>query len=87
MAELSPVEEIRQLREDLAAAKTKLKKKEKMSQAGVFFKVSEKGAISVFGFGRYPLTYYANQWLGVFEYADAIKEFIIENQNRIQTRA
>ncbi len=87
MAELSPVEEIRQLREELLTAKKKLKKKEKMSQAGVFFKVSPKGAISVFGFGKYPLTYYANQWLGVFKYADAIKEFIIENQNSISSRA
>lgn len=86
MPELSPVEEIRQLRAELDATKNKLKQKESMAQRGVFFKVSPKGAISVFGFGRYPLTYYANQWLGIFKYADQIKEFIIENKDRIKTR-
>lgn len=83
---MTAVEEIRQLRAELLAAKDKLQAKEKMVQSGVFFKVSPKGAISVFGFGRYPLTYYANQWLGIFKYADEIKEFIVENKNSIATR-
>jgi len=83
---MTAIEEIRQLRAELESAKKKLQEKETMTKRGVYFKVSEKGAISVFGFGRYPMTYYANQWVGVLAYAEQLKEFIIENQDKLATR-
>jgi hypothetical protein len=86
MAELSPTEEIRQLRAELEQAQKKLKAKDEMSRKGVFLKVSPKGAISVFGLGKYPITYYANQWLGLLGIGDEIKEFIFENRDKIATR-
>ena len=80
------IQEIRDLKLQLEQAQAKLKKKEKMTERGVFFRVSPKGGISVYGFGKYPITYYANQWLGLFKYADEIREFILDNRDNIKTR-
>ena len=42
-------------------------------------KVSEKGAVSVYGLGRFPVTLYKEQWLKLLGMADDIKKFIGEN--------
>lgn len=42
----------------------------------VSFKVSEKGAISVYGLGAYPQTLYKEQWEALFEVIPELKEFI-----------
>ena len=84
---MTAIDEIRQLRAELEAAKQKLVTQDRMSKKGVYFKVSEKGAISVFGFGRYPMTYYANQWAGILAYAEELKEFIVANKDKLATKA
>jgi hypothetical protein len=43
-------------------------------------KVSEKGAVSVYGLGRFPVTLYKEQWLKLLAMADEIKQFIEENR-------
>ena len=48
----------------------------KSSQARVTLKVSEKGALSLYGMGRFPLTLYKSQWLRLLDEADAIRAFI-----------
>jgi hypothetical protein len=45
----------------------------------VSFKVSTKGAVSVYGLGRFPVTLYAGQWERLFSHADALKAFIAAN--------
>lgn len=42
-------------------------------------KVSAKGAVSVYGLGRFPVTLYSSQWQSLFEKQDAIKAFIVDN--------
>jgi hypothetical protein len=49
-------------------------------------KVSEKGALSVYGMGRFPVTLYKEQWLKLLGIADEIKAFIESNNDRLKTK-
>jgi hypothetical protein len=52
-------------------------------------KVSEKGALSIYGIGRFPVTLYKEhkeQWLKLLGIADQIKKFIEENNSRLKTK-
>jgi hypothetical protein len=49
-------------------------------------KVSEKGAVSVYGLGRFPVTLYKEQWEKLLSMADEIKAFIAENSDRLKTK-
>jgi hypothetical protein len=52
-------------------------------------KVSEKGAVSLYGMGRFPVTLYAEQWNKVLEHGDKIRAFITDpaNVRRLATKA
>ncbi|MDQ6760109.1 MAG: hypothetical protein M3Z32_09630 [Acidobacteriota bacterium] len=52
----------------------------------VSMKVSEKGALSVYGLGRFPVTLYKEQWQKLLAMADQIKEFIVENNEKLKTK-
>lgn len=49
-------------------------------------KVSEKGALSVYGMGRFPVTLYKEQWLRLLAIADDIKAFIAANNERLKAK-
>jgi hypothetical protein len=49
-------------------------------------KVSEKGALSVYGMGRFPVTLYKEQWLRLLTMADEIKAFIEANDASLKTK-
>jgi hypothetical protein len=49
------------------------------SRAKITMKVSEKGALSLYGFGQWPVTLYKSQWLRLLESADDIQAFIKAN--------
>ncbi len=46
-------------------------------------KVSGKGAVSVYGIGRWPVTLYSEQWLRVLDYGDEIRRFIAEHKGEL----
>ena len=50
------------------------------------FKVSEKGALSIYGMGRFPVTLYKEQWLKLLNVAEDIKKFINENNDRLKAK-
>ena len=52
----------------------------------VSMKVSEKGAVSVYGLGRFPVTLYQEQWIKLLAMAEDIKTFIDENKPRLKTK-
>ena len=52
----------------------------------VSLKVSEKGAVSVYGLGRFPVTLYQEQWLKLLALADEIKSFIAENRSKLKAK-
>jgi hypothetical protein len=61
--------------------------KNKKSNSGVLsMKVSEKGALSVYGMGRFPVTLYKEQWTKLLSIADEIKQFISDNDSRLKTK-
>jgi hypothetical protein len=69
--------------ERLRAENAQLKNKDK---GGLSLKVSEKGAVSLYGMGRFPVTLYKEQWLRVLASAPEIEAFIRENDSRLKTK-
>ncbi len=53
----------------------------------ITIKVSEKGAVSVYGINRFPVTLYAQQWQRLLSQAEDIKTFIEENDELLQKRS
>ena len=53
---------------------------------GIRMKVSEKGAVSVYGMGRFPVTLYKEQWLKLLNIAEEIRAFIAENEARLKAK-
>ena len=53
---------------------------------GVSLKVSEKGGVSVYGLGRFPVTLYKEQWLKLLDMAGDIRTFIGENEGKLKTK-
>jgi len=52
----------------------------------VRMKVSEKGAVSVYGMGRFPVTLYKEQWLKLLDMSDEIRTFISANESQLKTK-
>jgi hypothetical protein len=62
---------------------------ESLKKAGrgkLAMKVSEKGALSVYGMGRFPVTLYKEQWLRLLTMADEIEAFIAANDASLKTK-
>ncbi len=60
--------------------------KEKKKNKDLTFKVSAKGAVSVYGMGRFPVTLYKEQWERLLERTEDIKVFIKENEADLTTK-
>jgi ribosome-interacting GTPase 1 len=71
--------------ERLRAENESLKKK-KSGGRDISFKVSQKGAVSVYGMGRFPVTLYKEQWLRLLDKKDDIMSFIDENDSQLATK-
>ena len=71
--------ELERLRNENAALK-------KGSGSNVRMKVSEKGALSVYGMGRFPVTLYKEQWLKLLGMADDIRAFIAANDTQLKAK-
>lgn len=55
-------------------------------RAGLTMKVSGKGALSVYGLGRFPVTLYKEQWLRLLGMADDIRGFIQDNEGALKSK-
>lgn len=71
--------ELERLRNENAALK-------KGAATGISMKVSEKGAVSIYGMGRFPVTLYKEQWLKLLDMSAEIRAFIEANQGRLKTK-
>jgi hypothetical protein len=71
--------EIERLRAENAALK-------KPARGNVYLKVSEKGGLSVYGMGRFPVTLYREQWEKLLGMADEIRNFIRENDHSLKKK-
>jgi hypothetical protein len=76
-------EDLRKELEKLKAENEALKAK----KGGSFgLKVSEKGAVSVYGLGRFPVTLYKEQWVKLLDMGDDIRNFIKEHDAELKTK-
>ena len=50
------------------------------------FKVSEKGGVSVYGLGRFPVTLYQEQWDALLSHISELREFIDANKSKLKTK-
>jgi hypothetical protein len=71
--------ELERLRGENAALK-------KGAASGMRMKVSEKGAVSIYGMGRFPVTLYKEQWLRLLDMADDIRAFIAANEAKLKNK-
>ena len=75
--------------EDLQAELARLRAENeslKQKRSAVSIKVSEKGAVSVYGLGRFPVTLYQEQWQKLLGLSDDIKSFIEENRSKLKVK-
>ncbi len=54
--------------------------------AALEFRVSEKGAVSVYGLGRFPVTLYYEQWSRLLDHADTLRAFIEKNKSKLKLK-
>lgn len=77
--------------EDLKAEIEKLRAEndtlKKSAARELSMKVSQKGALSVYGLGRFPVTLYKEQWLRLLDMTDDIRNFIQENDSELKGKS
>ena len=56
------------------------------NRRSVYLKVSDKGAVSLYGLGRFPVTLYVEQWQTVLEMADEIRTFLTDNAPKLKRK-
>jgi len=71
--------ELERLRSENAALK-------KGGSSNIRMKVSEKGAVSICGMGRFPVTLYKEQWLKLLDMSDEIRAFITANEAQLKAK-
>ncbi len=87
MTEANPMaspEELQAEIERLRAENENLKKPATRGQMSL--KVSEKGALSVYGLGRFPVTLYREQWEKLLGMSDQIRQFIQDNDQQLKKK-
>jgi hypothetical protein len=78
--------------EDMRAELERLRAENEQLKSGaaqsrrVYLKVSDKGAVSLYGLGRFPVTLYQEQWDTILGMADEIRTFIETNRFRLKQK-
>lgn len=83
MSDEQTPEEMRAELEKLRAENENLKKR---GPGALSLKVSQKGGVSVYGLGRFPVTLYKEQWLKLLDMFAEIRKFIQENEDKLKTK-
>ncbi len=71
--------ELEKLKAENAALKSR-------GSRGISMKVSEKGGLSIYGLGRFPVTLYLEQWTKLLDMADDIRAFLKENEGKLKKK-
>ena len=79
MADEALQAELERLKAENAALKAQ-------TSRGISMKVSEKGGVSVYGLGRFPVTLYKEQWVKLLDLADDIRTFIAQHEAQLKTK-
>jgi hypothetical protein len=74
-------------KEELMARIAELEKQAGSRKKGTLeFRVGEKGGVSVYGLGRFPVTLYYEQWIRLLDTADTLRAFLEENKPRLKLK-
>ena len=72
-----------ELKAQVAALQEKVKTRDRRA---LEFRVSEKGAVSLYGLGRFPVTLYYEQWMKVLDHIDELRVFLEENKPNLKLK-
>jgi len=72
--------------DELKAKVAELEKKAGRRTGSLEFRVGEKGGVSVYGLGRFPVTLYYEQWMRLLGAADDLKNFLEENKPKLKLK-
>lgn len=81
-----PVKSQAELLAELDRLRAENQRLQSQPKTGLTLKISEKGALSVYGMGRFPFTLYVEQWEKLFAMADEIKAFMKANASRLSRK-
>jgi hypothetical protein len=76
----------KEIRDELDRLRAENEALKARSRRGISLKVSEKGGVSVYGLGRFPVTLYKEQWTKLLDLAEDIRVFIRENDAQLKTK-
>jgi hypothetical protein len=76
-----------EMRAELERLRKENESLKKSAVKGVSLKVSEKGGLSVYGLGRFPVTLYKEQWTKLLGLSDEIRTFLREHDAELKTKA
>ena len=74
------------MRAELERLRSENEALKKGAAKGVSLKVSEKGGVSVYGLGRFPITLYQEQWLKLLDMAEEIRSFIAAHKGELKAK-
>jgi hypothetical protein len=83
MAEETPEQKLARLEAENRALREQI---EQRKPGQLRLKVSEKGALSVYGLGRFPVTLYKEQWIRLLDYAEEMRSFIKDNDQLLKAK-
>jgi len=73
--------------EELKAKLEELEKQQGTRRTGALeFRVGEKGGVSIYGLGRFPVTLYYEQWIRLLDSGDKLREFLEENKSKLKLK-
>lgn len=75
-----------ELKAELARLKAENEALKNRGAKGISMKVSEKGGVSIYGLGRFPVTLYKEQWIKLLDMSEDIRNFIKENEDKLKSK-
>jgi hypothetical protein len=74
------------LKSEIERLKAENEALKRSTSKGLSLRVSEKGALSVYGLGRFPVTLYKEQWLRLLDMTEDIRGFIKQNESQLRSK-
>ena len=74
------------VQDELQRLRAENERLKKGASKGMSLKVSEKGGVSVYGLGRFPVTLYKEQWKKLLDMSDEIRTFIAANDSQLKAK-
>jgi hypothetical protein len=72
--------------EQLKSRVAELEKQQGRRTGSLEFRIGEKGGVSVYGLGRFPVTLYYEQWMRLLDAAEKLREFLEQNKDKLKLK-